>query len=184
MINSNNNINFVESNIEIFYQNCNGLVSKRVEFINSSLSNIFDIFVFQETNFHSIDHKLYCNFDACNLQVVSLSSTDSGKWCRGMLMAYNAAKLPHPITIDLPDACNDFDIRCHAFDFFHKRLNILSIYRSPSMTSNDCNDFFDLVQEVALTLKGLIFICGDLNVYGPRKFVAGLTEASLLDRLF
>ena len=52
---------FTESKISLFYQNIDGFVGSRSLFLNSSILDLHNIVLLQETNLHSERHKNFEN---------------------------------------------------------------------------------------------------------------------------
>ena len=77
----------ISRQISVYFQNIDGFIKNRSLFQNSVLSSSYDLYLFQESNLHSCKHDLWNNMDYCDLNCLNLTNTDSGKWCRGMLLA-------------------------------------------------------------------------------------------------
>ena len=173
-----------EASVSLFFQNVQGFIGKRSLFANSSILDHHQIAIIQETNIHSVRHKNFENLQLRSWTGFNLTTVDSGKSCRGALLGFrNDLCIPVPTKVDLPSSMRDFDLACYAFDFKTKRLNIISAYRSPSMSDIECDEFFNAIQTVIGSISGLIILVGDLNVVASRPFICGLKQNVLLRRI-
>ena len=173
-----------EASISLFFQNVQGFIGKRSMFLNSSILDLHQIAIIQETNIHSERHKNFENLQIRNWTGFNLTTVDSGKSCRGALLGFrNDLSIPIPTKVEIPPSMRDFDLGCYSFDFKTKRLNVISAYRSPSMSDIQCDEFFTAIQTLISSISGLIILVGDLNVVASRPFICGLKQNVLLKRI-
>ena len=167
------------------YQNINCFIGKRSVILNSSLILNYDIVLFQETNIDTNFYDKIDNFSSIDgWSSINLSSTGSGKFCRGMLLAFNMDKLKTSPSLSYPPSnLLKFDIRAIKFEFEFQSLTIVSAYRSPSMSSSNMLEFFIGLSDFIDEQEGKIIVVGDLNVEKSRPFLTGYTQQYLLDML-
>lgn len=80
--------NFEACNVKMFCNNIDGFLSKRHKFLNADYHEKFDIIVLQETNI-SKNHVLYDDFSVLNFASLQFFHTDTSKFFRGSLIAWN-----------------------------------------------------------------------------------------------
>ena len=97
--------------------------------------------------------------------------------------------LPRPKLVKTPLALRRFDVRCIRMEFLCGDIFIIAAYRSPSMDNSSCIEFFELINDLIMSLSGRILLVGDLNISCGRPFIHGqlqdclfsyITEAGLV----
>ena len=155
-----------------------------MDFLASDILINSDIIISQETNLHSVRHVNYDNLGQVGWFGLNLSTTDSGEYCRGSLIATNTNNgIPKPVKIKIGDTESKFDIRAASISFSNETVIFISAYRSPSMSDLECIEFFDHLTAVITEFTGKIILVGDLNIASHRPFRYGLTENIFLDTI-
>ena len=180
-----NSVSYEDVKLSFMYQNINGFIGKRSVILNSSLILNYDVVLFQETNIDTNFYDKIDNFSSIDgWSSINLTSTGSGEFCRGMLLAFNMDKLNcTPSLIYPPSNLLKFDIRAIKFELKFQSLTIISVYRSPSMSSSNMLEFFIGLSDFIDEQEGQIIVVGDLNVEKTRPFLSGYTQQYLLDML-
>jgi len=171
-----------EEKLSIFYQNCNGFLGKRTEFLNSSILQNHNIIILQETNLKK-KHSLVDDFSYQNFSSLILSHAETGTFCRGSLIAYNnnlAIPPPEIVKLNIPQI---YEIRCVRIMFPAEPVFFISAYRSPSMNKIQQDEFFTALQIAITAIAGKVFLIGDLNICADRYYASGITEDIFIERL-
>ena len=155
-------------NLNIFFNNVGGFLSKNHIIKNDQIADEFDILIFQETNLKP-DHvgTGYDDFSICNKVSLNLSLADNSKFSRGTIIAWNPNKCD--INEVKRNCASGFEIKTvlveTGFDSFH----IVSAYCSPSQTRDRYNQFFNAFQDTLASIPGKILTLGDWNIDRTRR---------------
>ena len=165
----------MEETIRIYFHNIQSFVNKRTTFLNHRLSTQFDIYLFQESNIKEKHGAFYDDWNLAGLLAQNLSLCDSDSWRRGTIIGHIPEIIVQNTTPDFITE-SDFEIRTVRVFTKNDSFNLISAYRSPSMSKNEQMKFFELLVDVIDEISGGIVLLGDLNITPRRVFRSNKTE--------
>ena len=165
------------SEIRIFYNNINGFVSKRQIFLNSQVFCNHDIILLQETNIDADKHINYDNWGQ-GWSCINLTTVDTSSYRRGMMVGVRDG-------IDFSvkkrfGLCQNFEIAVISIKTA-KPFSIVLAYKSPSMSHEKTEDYFQNLLEIASSLTQAHVIIGDLNISRGRRGGPGVDQGMFID---
>lgn len=153
--------------MSIYFNNINGYLNKRSNFLNNKIAKDFNVLILQETNVKDC-HKFYDDFSYVNKLGANVHLCDNSYYSRGTIFAWD----PKFVSADiLKKHTQNFEIGVVKLTSKIDTITVVSAYRSPSMINEPgkTEQFFDTLHEILGEINGKIILVGDLNLQRGRK---------------
>ena len=137
--------------LRVFFNNIQGFLSKRAQFLSCGITEQYDLFFLQETNVKE-DRVLIDEWSAAKFRAFNLSYVDQSAFKRGTIAAVREGILAYPLKI----AAADKRFEINAFRV-HTRISYRTFvlaYRSPSMSTERTEAFFENLASVVASIEG------------------------------
>ena len=169
-------------NLSIYFNNIAGYLAKRTQFMNSMITDIYDIIILQETNIKE-EHFGYDDFSLKKMLGMNLHYADTSYFSRGTLVAWNPNVVEAKKQIEHTAAGHE--ISTIKLSSGIDSLTLISAYRSPSTKDQKgrTESYFTALVDTISKIDGKILLVGDLNLVDGRKIHHHIDEGLFLKQI-